>query len=367
MTISRWKVMACTLAVAVGGVALMAGQSNNKLNAQWDVSGYDATPLPLATATEKKATPTPTEPAPLVVPVATKPAPVPSAPETLPPVVVPVIEMNTPKEIVPVAAPPAPALPFELVPEPATTEPAPPAKPQVVSDPPAAEPTKAATAPATPNKVEAPPPAPMDIEIVKPAPPAPPATPPMSPGAPPAPDRGSAPPAPPAADPLLVTPPTRVPPMVLTPPVPPPSPPAPSAPSASQAASKLKMLLRLGDGKPRFEIRDTAGADMLLKVYGEKIEMQSAPNDGKKSAIEGVTAVGKVRFVGPGIEGTCDQLSVLSGTGEVMLKGNVLLKTKRGKTWSEMSAEKMIYQIGSSGLTSPVSRPVTPAAYNTSR
>jgi hypothetical protein len=360
MTISRWKVMACTLGLSLGGLAVCAGQSNDKL-------GSPTTPSPQTT-----------EPAPLVLPVATKPAPVPAAPETLPPAVAPVmIELETPKEIVPVVAPPAPAVSPEVIGEPTApqaeappktrdTEPLRKPEPPIVSDPPA-EPTKAPAPPAAPTRVEDLP-VPMDIEITKPIPPVAPPAPLKNSVASPPPDRGPTSP-PMVTDPLNVSPSTRpgpVPPMVLTPaPYPQPSPPAPPVPSASQATGKLKMLLRLGDGKPRFEIRDTAGADMLLKVYGEKIEMQSAPNDGKKSAIEGVTAVGKVRFVGPGIEGTCDQLSVLSGTGEVMLKGNVLLKTKRGKTWSEMSAEKMIYQIGSSGLTVPASRPLTPAVFQT--
>ncbi len=125
------------------------------------------------------------------------------------------------------------------------------------------------------------------------------------------------------------------------------------------------MLMRLGDGKPRFEIRTSDSVALLLKVYGEKIEMQSAPEGAKASPIAGVSAIGKVRFNGPGIEGTCDQLTVLSGTGEVMLKGNVHVKTKRGKTWNEMTTEKMIYQIGGSGLSTPgaTHTPVRPTAY----
>ena len=45
-----------------------------------------------------------------------------------------------------------------------------------------------------------------------------------------------------------------------------------------------------------------------------------------------------------------------------MLKGNIHLKTKRGKTWSEMTAEKMVYQIGSLGLTGSRA-PVVPTKY----
>ena len=92
--------------------------------------------------------------------------------------------------------------------------------------------------------------------------------------------------------------------------------------------------------------------------------MQSPP-DQKSSSLAGVSAAGRVRFTAPGIEGTCDQLTILSATGEVLLKGNIHLKSKNGKGWSEMTAEKMVYQIGASGMAKPTgTRPtVTPAGY----
>jgi hypothetical protein len=126
--------------------------------------------------------------------------------------------------------------------------------------------------------------------------------------------------------------------------------------------TKLKLLLRMGTGTPRFEIRSTTSEELLFKVYGEKIEMQAAPDGGKGSPLAGVTAVGKVRFTGPGVEGTCDSLTLLSGTGEVLMKGNVQLKTKTGRAWSELAAEKMMYQIGLNGLK-VTSNPITPTSY----
>ena len=114
------------------------------------------------------------------------------------------------------------------------------------------------------------------------------------------------------------------------------------------------MLLRMGDGQPRFEIRNTSTTELLLKVYGEKVEMQTPPES--RSSLAGVTAIGRVRFTAPGIEGTCDHLTILSATGEVFMKGNIRMKTKHGKAWSEMTAEKMVYQIGTSGLTQPAHR-----------
>lgn len=130
------------------------------------------------------------------------------------------------------------------------------------------------------------------------------------------------------------------------------------------ATARLKMTLRMGDGRPRFEIRNSSSEEILLKVYGEKVEM-TAPPEGKSSSVAGVSASGRVKFTAPGIEGTCDQLTILSGTGEVLMKGNIHLKTKRGKSWSEMTAEKMVYQIGNAGLGNAAStkNPVTPASF----
>jgi hypothetical protein len=380
MSISRWKLMACLLAFAVGGVAIMASHSNNKLNAQWDVSS------PMSVA---QSSPQATEPPPVIVPVATKPTAAPSAPEPLPPipVIVPTdravdleVPIITPASgavpppitrlklgdaapvlIEPVAASELPSA-IEMLPAPREVgsgrptavefelgEPMPPSREDVARPMP--------PAPVTPPMVTLDP-------LVVPMPTPPTAAPPVIQQGPPAfdlPPMEVRPPAiPPSSPPIPTDPPPSLKPMILTPPVPPATPP-------TVAPSRLRMLLRLGDGKPRFEIRDTASAELLFKVYGEKIEMQ-APSDGKKSAIDGVTAVGKVRFTGPGVEGTCDQLCVLSGSGEVMLKGSVFMRTKRGKTWSEMTAEKMIYQIGFGSGSVPVSAPpVTPASYHQNR
>lgn len=365
MSISRWKMMACTLGLTVGGLVFMAGQSNNKLNAQWEIK--DAKSRPQATSQAP------------VLPVTNKPVPAPTALETPPLIVVPVPQdFVIPTPIVVPTIRTASAIELELIPDAPMTGPESlPMPREAKAVAPAIDLFEQFNAPPPVTRVPPPPvePAPVDIalppavaprapEVIAPNPPtiAVPMTPPQ---------------AAPIAPPVFVQP---VPPPVaqfVPPPAPPmapppskPLPPEPQVyqqvPVAQQAvpASKLKMLLRLGDGKPRFEIRTNDSTDLLFKVYGEKVEMQAAPDGVRNSPIAGVTATGKVRFVGAGIEGTCDSLSILSGTGEVLLKGNVHMKTKRGKAWSEMTAEKLIYQIGASGLTTPASKsPVTPAAY----
>lgn len=346
MSVSRWKVMACTLGLSLGGLAISAGQSNDRPN---------------TTATPALRAAQATEPPPIQVPDPAKPSVPATAPQTLPPLQLPTppareIEFEIPNVIpVQAATPPVPVLdvpvvvvktaemheklpmPRELtlpaltvdlpgvLEVPMTAAPEPPAVPQ---------------APVTPPSVKA---APMPPPVLVDNPPAPRSTPLVTP----------LPPVPPQASPPLPPPDLR--------PQPQPQPPV------AVPTTKLKMLLRLGDGKPRFEIRTSDNVEMLLKVYGEKVEMQSAPEGMKASPIAGITAIGGVRFTGPGIEGTCDHLMVLSGTGEVMLKGNVHVKTKRGKTWSEMTTEKMIYQIGAASLTTPTALPpVTPAYYQQS-
>ncbi|HEX3152266.1 MAG TPA: hypothetical protein VHR66_29600 [Gemmataceae bacterium] len=158
-------------------------------------------------------------------------------------------------------------------------------------------------------------------------------------------------------------PPTPVPEVLRTPVPTPEVTKTPAATTKVIEQAKLKMLLRMGDGTPRFEIRNTATTELLLKVYGQKIEMQS-PTDAR-GTLAGVSASGAVRFTAPGIEGTCDNLRIMSATGELLLEGQIRVKTKHGKTSTEMTADKMVFQISTSGVGSP-STPrtsVTPVGY----
>jgi hypothetical protein len=323
MTISRWKIMACSLGLSLGSLAIYADQPNNKSN---------STNKPTA------QTPQATEPPPSVVP-ASKTTTSPMVADTLPPATLP-----TP----PISIPTPAVKDLEITPPPGTLAPPVAVEQELIPDPPAApnpEKLPPPMAPSTPPPVakyllKNPGTAPIDPLIANPP----------SPMFSPPPSNIVQPISPPPTVPPGIYPPSLphdrgMPPMITSPPTVP-LPPIP--PSIKMPTSKLKMLVRLGDGKPRFEIRNSSGENLLLKVYGEKIEMQSVPDTVKGSPIAGVAAIGKVRFTGPGVEGTCDQLSILSGTGEVMLKGNIHLKSKRGKTWSEITTEKMVYQVGTS-------------------
>lgn len=356
MSLNRWKVLACTLTVGVGGLAVFATDPAPKSEATKE-------PAPIPNLTVKPASPangtdTPPPATPvkgdefeLTIPV--PPAPVKAEEPAKKPTDAPVFEPvdSNPPPIVPVkgeadAKKPEPTKKDDV---PTIALPPVPTKPEVKDPFKRSDPQdKTVNTPKfdVPNLKSPPAASPPVRDLMKPDPPAKPVA------------------------PEIVVPGPRpdVPPVVLNP-TPNPAPkvpeqvevPATTATPKPADAAKLKMLLRMGDGQPRFEIRSTSTTDLLLKVYGEKIEMQSPPDS--RSTLAGVTAVGRVRFTAPGIEGTCDHLRILSATGEVLLEGSIHLKSKHGKGWSEMTAEKMVYQIGSSGLTAPGTPKVTAAGY----
>ena len=376
MSLNRWKVLACTLTVGVGGLAVFATpQAATKTD-----TPKEPAPLPELTVKPPSPaagadTPAPAKPMkaeqfdlvvpdPVVTPASpTKPEDAGKKPGTEPvfepltppvPVLLPVggtkaNDAPKPDEPKP-EADKVPDVAVPPIPKPAATDP-----PKPVA--PAPEVPKAAPTSSPGINLDSPGPAPLKVDSpsIKPEPAAPVAS---SVGVGPAPGTN---PLPPKEEPPVLVPATA--PAVTTDAVKLPLAPSTTTKgSPSAAPARLKMLLRVGDGQPRFEIRNSASTELLLKVYGEKVEMQGTPDP--RSSLAGVTAMGRVRFTAPGIEGTCDHLSILSGTGEVLLKGNIHLKTKRGKAWSEMTAEKMVYQIGTAGLAAPGARsPVTQASY----
>ena len=71
---------------------------------------------------------------------------------------------------------------------------------------------------------------------------------------------------------------------------------------AAVAQAKYRILLRVGEGEPLFEVR--SGDHLILKVVCEKVDVKS-PEKGQ--GLSAVKAYGKVRFAGFGQEGTCDE------------------------------------------------------------
>ena len=111
------------------------------------------------------------------------------------------------------------------------------------------------------------------------------------------------------------------------------------------AASKYRILLRVGEGEPTFEVKN--GDNLVLKVACEKVDIKSPE---KGTGLSQVTARGKVRFAGFGAEGTCDELTFMAGTGEVSMTGEVKVqvKDKLGRVESELTTGSMKYKIDAS-------------------
>lgn len=128
-----------------------------------------------------------------------------------------------------------------------------------------------------------------------------------------------------------------------------PPPPLPATPEP--APSKYRIVLRVGDGEPVFEVR--SGDNIVMKVISEKVDVKAPMEKGQ--TLSAVKAMGKVRFVGFGAEGCCDELSFLAGSGEVCLTGGVRVKVKDklGRVESELTGEKMNYRLeaGDSSLS----------------
>lgn len=310
MATSRWKVMAGVLGVSLGGLAALAGQSP-KVGETRRAQPPALPDLPAAVAPKPAGAPT------LDVP---PPASLPTLPAVLvtPPAALPILSeppVADAKKLTPVVTPASGlALPTAPVVIPATAfGSAPLALPTVPTavDPPAPKPT----APVVP----------MDVKPNFPEP-------------------AKTLPAPVVNDPL---------PTGFTPPTPTANVVEPvavrSAPPAAVAAvaHKYRILLRVGEGEPTFEVR--TGDDLMMKVVCEKVDIASSE---KGQPMQQVKASGKVRFAGFGSEGTCDELSFIAGTGELQLAGNVTIqvKDKLGRVDSELKSDKVKYKLDASAL-----------------
>jgi hypothetical protein len=323
MSLPYWKPTACLLALTAGGLFIW---SDSKA-AGPDKPAPDAKPTP--------------------------PVSLPSPPPSFPP-----------------AAPPT-GLPMPPLPE---SKPMPPSGPVVPELPKPPEPMKVEA----PKPVEAPktavPPKPAGDLAMPPLPSSPAVPCPPCPSTPPPPMASSGtmpalPPAPavkladpvmppkpaPAMGPTMIAVPATIPttpaPMAPVVPVvaeaPATAPPATAAPApmAVGPAPRYKLCVRMGHGQPRFEVSD--GELVVLKGTCERVEMP-APREGLAQSMTNLQALGNVRVSGPGLDGRCDQLVILSLKGEVLLKGNVQLHTHKGKSSSELNADQVIYQLSGS-------------------
>ncbi len=297
MVITRWKIMAGMLAASLGGLAAVSAQTPKRADRmkapEQPAVAFCEPPLVIqASAT----VPVPAFPAPGSLPVPTV------APATF---TLPAAPVDVPAPTPPAAAPLA--LPMAELPKPAEA----PKAVELPKPPEAINPGFNFHTAATPAAA---------VEVSKPAAP---------------PSAALAPPSAPALPVEDVKP--NLPPVQAAPQAA-----AEFAPS-KPAASKYKIMLRVGDGEPTVEVR--SGDELVLKVLCDKVDVK-APTE-KGQTLSAVKAMGKVRFVGFGSEGTCDELSFLAGTGEVSLTGavKVQVKDKLGRVETELSGEKMSYKL----------------------
>lgn len=330
MTLSCWKILAGVVGVSLGGLAAFGGQAVRPGQTQ------RAAQTPLEPMVPPAGTGKPTTPIGLPAPAVEFPA-IPAGAPVLPEA--PMLPEAPPPT--PVAAPKPPAvvdLPTLDAPKPAEL-PKPAEFKAPAMSPPAALPVVEAPREVTPAAAvqpPAPPAAPAVDLLPSPAasvPPAPPA--PATPAAPPAVvDLPAAPAAPAVADPLIAAPaPARS--------------AAPAPTTTAPTTTRFRIILRVGEGEPMFEVRQ--GDDLMMKVVCERVDIKSPEKGSGPSAIR---AMGKVRFVGFGAEGACDELSFLAGTGEVSMTGavKVQVKDKLGRVESELTSDKLQYRLDAGAL-----------------
>lgn len=117
--------------------------------------------------------------------------------------------------------------------------------------------------------------------------------------------------------------------------------------STPTVEKRLKVSLQMGDGNPRFEIRD--GDEVVLKVVSDKIDVK-APTE-KGDLWSTLKASGRVRFQSPGGDGFCDELTITPGSCEVVATGKVQFKYNWGKVETAVTSERMTFRLGATPET----------------
>jgi hypothetical protein len=334
MRLTRWKLMAGVLGLSMCGLAALAEPACRTvgLTRRADDPKSEPTeaskPLPLPvpapppgtevpppiipTVDDKKPAPLPSPiPTPEVKPADLKPIALPPINDpTAPPVIQSLTEDKGKKDILPAPLPtpltgPAP-IPVSA-PTPGGIDPL----PKPVEGAPI--PTKHAPIPAFAEPV-------VPVKNEKPAPlPVPPAKDELAPLSKPKADLP--PPAPAFAEPIKPAPEPK--------------------PAGVVSGKKLKVMLHLSDEKPWFEVKD--GDEVVLKVTADAVSLEAAVSGKATSTL---TASGAVTFRTLGGFGTCDELRVVPGTGEVVVTGKVAVTSNWGKAETTATADKMTFRLG---------------------
>jgi hypothetical protein len=118
--------------------------------------------------------------------------------------------------------------------------------------------------------------------------------------------------------------------------------PTSSSSTVTQQDRKLKVQVHLGSGKPWFEVRD--GEELVLKVVCDTIEVKAPGENGDAASV--LKANGGVVFRTLGTNGTCEELRIQPGTGDVVVSGRVAVTSNWGKSETTASSEKMTFKLG---------------------
>ncbi len=329
MRLTRWKLMAGVLGLSMCGLAALAEPACRSVGITRrgeepkQEPAEAAKPIPLPVPAPPPATEVPP---PAVIPVVDEKKP------TLTPAPIPIPEKNDPKT--------PPAVEFKLLEEVAKAQ-NPPVPLPSLSDPKKAEPvsppiTLSVPAPSIPVSRE---PA-TDLPAY-----APPVTPIPAPTLTPSPFPVAVEPVVPVKSekPLPEPKKAEIPPPRAVDPAP-----APAAlteaprPAGAVSNKKLKVMLHLSDEKPWFEVKD--GDEVVLKVTADAVSLEAAAGPSKSAST--LVAVGGVTFRTLGGYGTCDELRVVPGTGEVVVTGKVAVTSNWGKSETTATADKMTFRLG---------------------
>lgn len=350
MRLTRWKLMAGALGLSMCGLAALAEPACRSVGltrrADEPKPADDSKPVegakPLPLPSPVTPPPATTEvPPPVILPSA-DPKPTPALPPVvvtdakpvaLPPVndpkVTPAVDPGLLKAVDVIQNPPTP---LPTLPEPKKAGPAAPPIPVPAPTPP--PPATFDTVPPVPSTV------PPTIDLVpvkneKPVPVTPPLPSPTKPDLPPpAPVKPEVPLTEKKADPVP-------PPAFVPDPVAPPAAVTPK-PAGVAASKKLKVTLNLSDDKPWFEVKD--GDEVVLKVTADAVQLSATAEKGRPAGV--LVATGAVTFRTLGGYGTCDELHVMPGTGEVVVTGKVTVTSNWGKSETTATADKMTFRLG---------------------
>lgn len=323
MTLTRWKLLAGVLGLSIGGLAATADQTPSKSAKTADVpcihcdkvAAAPPVTIPAPNPAEVPQLTPPSTPAPLLIPSASTELPVPvvATPAELPSLPSTPEVVAKPREVTPNTL----ELTLPTIQPVAAAElalPTPPVEPSVPMPPIAVEEPKPVLTPTLP----VPAPSPTPVSTVPPVPPTPVQ----------------------ASEPVA---------------------PTPTPIAVDSTEKKLKVHLHMGEDRPRFEVKD--GEEVYLKVICDTVDVK-APT-GKADAQSTLRAIGHCSFVTPGGDGSCDELTVIPGTGQVVVSGNVRFRYQWGRAETEVSGERMTFRLGTTpGVAAPNDVPTTvPASY----